>query len=378
MRNLWWNLPGPDAFLDGVVDNLERGVNVVVGRPVTGPSTISEQIRRRWMRDEWRVLDGTGNAGRLPEDLLIDRFCPGHLSGAPITPQSFLEGVRGRGLLIAVHVKEDAAWHDWKRFLEELSDLARHLEPHNRPLFLVEVIGQPAVTPVREAVAVSNVRWKGVVKGEDMALYAAFMAQDGDAPVHIRRLKGSIVAELALWDPELAEQLARVPLRDLLAPMELLRKIARARSWATEGPVSTSDTGAWAAGQTDQMDGVKKIHSALVAALGDQDEIRRRVWAGQVAILFPLIERLRLKALDRLRLGLNPPFRVKEGVIHDPVLLEIGDLFWLLNRNRVERPDPTVASAVRVLRRMRNALAHLEIVGEDDADHPDLVRLLES
>lgn len=377
MRGLWWSLPGPDEFVSRAVRDLEDGRSVVIGRPATGPEGIGREVQRRSDADQWRVLDRGALHGREPAELLLWLYWPDMPAGTTVSARTFATCERAYGCRVLLSLEDTNAWSRWRPFLEEVSELTRHLPPFDRPLFCVEVVGEAALTPARESPALVWLPWRGVVEPGDMRIYAAAQLRERRLRPHEAACAAGIIAELALWDPELADQLAREPLRSLAEPATLLREIAVRRGWEEACSNSPADPAAWAWGQAERVAPGHSWHAAILATRGDHSELRRRVWRGQVSSIFPLLEHLRVIAITRLANVLRPPFEVPGDQINDPLLLEIGHLEFILRNGAESRADPTVREAVTRLRRMRNALAHMDLVDVDDLLHPDVLRLME-
>ena len=151
--------------------------------------------------------------------------------------------------------------------------------------------------------------WRDFVTPLDArALVERFGRRSGHRPAHIA-LRSTLIAELAGTDLTIAEQLLREPLGRLL--------------------------------ETD-------------------DHPCERVWAAQVSVLFPLLERERRSMLDSHREFLRLPHTREDGTqIRCLSKLEIGDL---AAQARLGGPLETERQRLGWLRRVRNALAHNEVV----------------
>ena len=151
--------------------------------------------------------------------------------------------------------------------------------------------------------------WRDFVTPLDArALVERFGRRSGHRPAHIA-LRSALIAELAGTDLTVAEQLLREPLGRML------------------------ETG---------------------------NHPRERVWAAQVSVLFPVLERERLSMLNSHRRFLRLPHTREDGTqIRCLSKLEIGDL---AAQARLGGPLETERQRLGWLRRVRNALAHNEVV----------------
>jgi hypothetical protein len=166
-----------------------------------------------------------------------------------------------------------------------------------------------------------------------------------------RRIATTIVARLALWDPEVSQRLARENMRRILEPIEVLKRIAIDRDWATldgrKSPVS------WHSGARGLFDGKERTHSAVLAVDDPHNELRRRVWSAQVEVVFPLIEEKRQELIETLARILT------DRSVSDLQDMEIGAIELEISR-KGHRVPYELRRQVRRLKEMRNSLAHLE------------------
>ena len=170
-----------------------------------------------------------------------------------------------------------------------------------------------------------------------------------------------LASELAGFDPRLAERLANLGLNELTNPLRLLQDFAEERGWREEDTANPT----WHSGMVDRLGTNDRVHLAAQVLVSDsaQRHIDARLWQGQVALLFPLIEQKRRQILSTYRRLLWVPFDKGDGtsitVVED---LEITHLHYQL-RNRV---SPGVETQLRRLRDARNSLSHLDVVNAED------------
>jgi hypothetical protein len=187
-----------------------------------------------------------------------------------------------------------------------------------------------------------------------------------------RELVIAVIAALALWDPTVSDAMIDLPLERIFDPVEPLAVVAHSRGWTS----LPDDTAACRhEGMVQRFADKDQIHSAVLAASGDVhslDELRRRVWSAQVGVLLPFVEGRRRELLEGLDGQLVGPFRFDDGVvIQDARDLEIGQIeYQLAKRGR------RVPQTIRLLKQIRNRLAHLEVVTGDLLQNADFTKLL--
>lgn len=111
-----------------------------------------------------------------------------------------------------------------------------------------------------------------------------------------------------------------------------------------------------------------ELHTAAVVCIGLCDEFRHRIWRGQVQLVYPTIDYLRLTVCHSLTkyYGRDWPIRwrrpederLAEAVERDPNACELSYLVALLDRNMNKEVKAQWYSLVEQLARIRNKLAH--------------------
>jgi len=200
-----------------------------------------------------------------------------------------------------------------------------------------------------------------------MLLYAALLLEEraptlAAAPA---TLLASTIANVALWDPELAELLTAASPEDMLRPQRILKTLADDRGWTPQVHPG------WENGTMDDVSGRPQTHSALLALADPGGILHARLWSAQVSVLLPAVEERRLSLVRRLRHELRTPVHTGYGVVTDPTDLEIGQIAFQLRGRAL---PAAVYRQVQTLLRVRNALAHGDPVSPAEALSPDLYR----
>lgn len=164
--------------------------------------------------------------------------------------------------------------------------------------------------------------WRDFVTSLDArAIVERFGRRSGLRPANIA-LRSALVAELAHTDLGLAERLARFPLREMI---------------------------------------------------NARNHPRERIWAAQVGVLFPIVERQRQWMLRRHKTLWQVPHTRRDGTrIRCRQHLEIGDLAAQARSGGLLGVDH---ARLAWLRRVRNQLAHNEVVSWGTLTSPTAVRI---
>ena len=111
---------------------------------------------------------------------------------------------------------------------------------------------------------------------------------------------------------------------------------------------------------SDLVRAARLAEQSLSRILADVDHSRERIWAAQVSVLFPLVERERRRLLEDHRDTWRLPHVRKDGQeIQDLEKLEIGDM---AAQARMIRSLGGEKKRIDWLHRVRNDLAHLDVV----------------
>jgi len=332
-------------------------------------------LKSLWYPDLWREGTQDQFGETSPPEVLIKRFCPDVQPDERRHVSTLLRSTRAAGIYFMMQINDSGIWAQWRDFLMELERLGKDLGPFSRPTFLIELTGSPILNPLPTGMTVAWHNWTGVVGREDMRAYAAVLAAESREVGHVREVRSAVASELALWDPELIEQLISAPLRQLLSPEDLLMTVARTREWQNEA-LSLSDDTARISGKLSEINDRTRWHSAALACADHLRDLHMRVWRGQVAALFPFIEDLRLTAAVHMDRVLPKPIELDGTRLDDLRHLEISHLWNLATSPRSRSVLPSdLLEAIGDLRGMRNRLAHLKVVSADDLLSPAVSRL---
>jgi hypothetical protein len=382
----WWQLPGPAEFIDGLVRDLRDGKNVVVCLPRYAPDGLDAAVRRALGDDRsWeRWIVEQEDHGPVVEQL-YRRFIPNDEDvGALRNAGTLARNARMLDHLVLLDGFEalaDERRSDWLVFAGEYSHACRTLDPADRPLFIMILRGACALRPPISSPCLSVHTWDGVVDGLDMLLYAAELRRSRPLPSELQRVAVAVIAQLAAWDPYVAERLSAEGLERIVEPATILREIADERGWRNDGE-RDSDGSGWSAGTVATLEGRPVVHSAAVVgpvggALGD--EIERRIWRAEVGVLLPFVEERRRAIIEQFEGAFRlPHYRVdnRNEPVREAQDLEIGDIYHQVVHQHVDIGREN-RMLVPGLKEMRDLLAHLQplprrlLIGNDLLERED-------
>lgn len=263
-----------------------------------------------------------------------------------------------RGLTVAVLecFPDWPAWPAWAAFLSQWAQASRNKERELRIAFVAIVAGAAVQALPREDDSLRIRTWDAAGEA-DIWTFAQIAFSDWPGTPLQRRVVASIAANLAVWDPEVVSAMASAPLDAILEPEPILKRLGKERGWHR---LSESQL-TWEAGHCAATEYGTKVHSSALALLGESSLLTSRIWAGQIAVLLPFVEELRLRTISELRPLLRVPWRTRFDEIIDPRDLEISHLCDQVEQLRLPLQQK-LRSALPLLRVVRNRLAHLEVV----------------
>ncbi len=363
----WWAAPGPAVFLDETLDALRRGRSVVLGLPLGAPPGLAQALEAEVSRDSlwcWTAVAPTGPA--TPMSTVVQALWGS--TAAPETLLGLVQAVRLRNRVLWIGPLTTEPWPPWRDWLLAFARAAATLPAADRPVLCTETRGLPRTDWPRVDPSLAVLQWRGRLDGLDMQLWAATLLRGIELPPFTGRLRRELIATLAGADPLLAVHLRDETIPGLCRPQSTLIGFAAARGWH-EAPPHT-----WEAGVLEQLTGEQTLHLAALALdpAASASAIAERLWRAEVRVLFPLIETLRRRLIERHRAQLQVPVQVegRAPIIHIEDL-ELGHLHWQL-RGRLGAQRAELLAA---LHRARNALAHLEPLSAEDL--LGLLRLLD-
>jgi hypothetical protein len=173
----------------------------------------------------------------------------------------------------------------------------------------------------------------GLIGPLDGVAFAAVHLTEADSlPT---RIKAAVAVEVGAWDLGLTERLLDLPMKEALRP-----------DLCPERWVEADDHGGLQ--RLDSWGGEPTRHAAWLAH-NDKDSLKKRIWRGQLGVLFPWIEERRREVIARYR----PFLRATERTMPEVEMLDWGPISIQLSNSAKGSPN-----AVQSARFIRNELAH--------------------
>ena len=347
-KEFWWkDITGPQAFIRQTADALREGFSPVLELPVEIPwrhcmrSAFADRLRELSLGDMpyFETIDAADECGgRDIGDFLLHKYAARNVASAyrartGATVQQYMRNngvLKGRLLWIKGIPQADMArWCDFCRGFASTS-----LEDG---CFVLECIGKaPAV-----ADPLKVLRLKDTVSRYDVQLFSAFQiaSQESSVPKIWQDYAAAAASRLCGLDAELCEDLLQKEGWNAKDPLALFREASESLSRGTGGP--------------------------------SPEELTQRLWEAQIEVLFPRIESLRIRIVDKLRgelaraLRYHPQHQFGQ-LVTQPEGLEIGTIAYMMtHRDRdngyeplISVPDERTYSLISTLWTCRNHLAH--------------------
>lgn len=349
----WWEIPGPSRFVRQVENDLLDRLNVVAALPAGAGRDWFSFFMRHWSdgQNSIEVLHVKGD-NRAPLEILSEAFTTNPSweasIGALVGESSF------RGQTIGILIEDVDTVRVWCDFLMVYERESRLIDSLDRAVLLVATEGvRPQALPKAETLLRVHI-YDGYARTHDCYMYAWVLLGVEERQAWRTELKMALCAQLAQWDPRLCEELSD---RDISS---ILRRSTSVGSLPTgrDAHLAHDADYYWASGILQRQSGTAVFHSGWIARDTATREFERRVWAAQVQVVFPLIEQLRLQAIERYGDRFQMPLQVGPSeYVQDAYELEIAMVRRLIDR--LGGVPNIVQRRLRQAHEYRNALAHL-------------------
>lgn len=359
MDNHWWQLPGPGRFVGAAVADLRSGRNVLLRFPLHAADGVREAVAARVRDNElwrWRPVDASDLVASTPADLamaLHQRLRCETPAGQLSSPAG-LASVVPDGDVMWVNNLDAGQWLVWLKFMSLFQHACHARDENRRGLFCVPLVGHLPAEPSPD-IALSVHRWGGGISRLDVMLHLDRFVPSAFPSRLLRQVALAVATELGGADARLGARLAAAGLNLLANPAFVLDAHARERGWTSTNVLNRS----WGEGVCEVMEGEERVNSAALRVSGATGAVERRIWQGQIRVIYPFIEEQRVRLIPELSGALQFPVDTTYGPVNRAVDLEIGQLVHFLRGRRVSE---RTWRQLLLLRDMRHALAHLRPV----------------
>ncbi len=359
MNKFWWQLPGPNSFLNKIINDIRDGRNIILCLPEHLPSGMDYGIRSNLDESErlsWCTINIENNTS--PYEKLLSFFC---LRDVITTGNQFeylcnIESFMGK--IIWLQNLNEINWAFWKDFLIQYEQACRSIPLIRRTVFIIPLVGEICKKAPEEDVCLSKRKWYGVVDNFDMLIFVNEMLRKKEMPPLLKKLAVSVISSLSLWDPVLASFFMNFDNKYIFKPNLVLEEYAKSMKWTADS--NDNAPYSWHSGKINFIDGERKHHSAILALNKEYREINKRIWNAEIGVMFPFVEERRQEILSILKNVLYVPFKTRFGeIINDWKDLEIGHIEKQISSNNLP-VSYELKRLIAVLREIRNSLSHLE------------------
>src|ERR1041385_4115599 len=203
MNRLWWQLPGPAQLVSTIAQDLQDGKNVLIALPKHMPRGFSSAIRTLSLdyTNDWYLIRPDKEK---PADVLSSYFERDLSPNGRRIASALANSEKLEGKIIWLYGIEAAEWGAWEEFFADYGDACQHATLGRSVVFCIPLIASSVSKTSISQQFWSQYHWRGVVSSVDMILFTARLLQERTWSILQKRVATSVIARLALWDPEVA------------------------------------------------------------------------------------------------------------------------------------------------------------------------------
>ena len=389
MTSLWWSLPGPSNFVNGIVNDLREGRNVFLLLPDNHPTELYSAINRSLQRDDLGPFENLALkdiSQHSPTYELLLLYDPKVHERKSWNVVTLLDSDSFKGKIIWTDDLNDGVNNkdEWLDFFKVYAHACGNKNLIERTVFCVPIVSHSKTSGLPFDNLLAHHWWWGRVSYLDLQLYVAYELSDSIRDPIERSIAINVIAAVCGFDPLYAKELCLNWTEFGDNYTNLIVEEARKRRWDKNyihrfskhlnhyGSTVINDswkrpadalTEGWAKGVFDVVDGRLFLHPAASVVTDEDQEVKQRVWRGQVQTLLPLVDEYRLKTIKYLA----DNYRYDPRKVHNSgqgSVVEIATIKHYIETNRTLRKkiDKEILSLIRVLNKTRNDLAHLRVI----------------
>jgi hypothetical protein len=391
MSDFWWSLPSNCAFIEEVVLDLREGRNVFLLLPEVNPNGLYQTLSLALKKEDLGSLQRL-SAVTLSKDSPIqelfrvydyDIYSRDRLNVASLAD---CESFQGRIIWLEDLSKSKDRIDDWLNFFKQYSYVCGNKDLIERSVFCVPIVGQPAINNLPFENLLTHHWWWGKVSSFDLQFYVANKLSGFKLNSIERNLAISVIASICGYDPKSADLLCGNLSEPYNSWKTLLKEEARMHNWDHTLVKQVSNFSEsltikasfetykqpfedikkeWVEGIVNLVDGRLFLHPAAAAMIEEDREINKRIWSGQLRVLLPIIDEYRIKIMNYIYENYNYDF--KNILKNKGSIIEIGDIKYCIDTDRRLRKklDNNILSLIKMITKVRNELAHLGIISNE-------------
>jgi hypothetical protein len=400
-RHQLGQLPSTRDFLERVGETLRQGISVLVlTTPVQNVAVLEDDLLAALSTQEVifdEVVPSAQTGCESPFEIICRTAFWGDaqqpairaiddLLGSQVLPEVFF--VRG---LMAEATVQRAAWIDFaRRWAEDAHSITGRTTMSQPSALLMCLTLSPGEAFPAETPRLRIFWWWSMTTALDVRLLIRLQHRAISLlATHASMWREYVLPPLVGADLGLLTPLWDLCLLDFDQVFAYLQQLAAQRGWTPDKlrawraheytrqhtnmvkptlPLSKPERTLWSAGVLDYVDEIgPMISSVALAALGDEDGVRHRLWRGQAALALPDLDELRtriaqeltrLNGTDWITTWLKADANRTRQLLANQFLVEWGELDAAVRRAPYHRQS--WLPAIQHARTLRNQLAHYQ------------------
>lgn len=406
-------LPSVQTFIRRIVDDISERRSVVAYLPmIVDPTWLSSRLDiELWHHREFAVehIDvsllslSRGVVEALADALGTERPAP----SAARTIASLINSDDLPEVIVLNNIEtlEQVMQETWLRLISQWSQFSQNLPSRASPPSVLLAILQPARLTAK--LIESDVRlavhwWWGFPSILELRLLCRLANAGHSNGRSASRWQEHLLPDLVGGDVPLLDNLWNTEAADIEQILAQVEVVAQDKGWTSErlrqwGPVDvprapysqfTRSSEAppaalrtlWAQGAlySTQEHGIE-LHSAALALLGRQHELRHRLWRGQAELVLPVLDAIRIQLCSYLTRFYGNDWPVKwyqpdhpdeaSAVRKNPLTCQWGYLEWLIRNCWGLQRERRWLTLVTPAAQIRNEIAHYRIINRSEFEN---------
>jgi len=354
----FWSLPNPSAFLKRIIDNSIDGISTLIRFPNSFRKDFHSAIETSFQTMGFRSFSINAKETLVfgsPLEYFLKNYSE-NTKGKQLPSMGSLSRIEAlKNAVIVLREADNQCWPEWLRFLDTYEIFSRSLPLNLRIKFVVPLFGN--FDTLEGKICIKTIEWNDCLDDIDIMVFVSNIIRNRKLTQFQREIRIAVISSIALWDTEIAEELASRELRDILNPIRILKNIAEKRKWNGCNP-------SWTFGSEMVFKGKIAINSAFLASINGERTIRKRIWQPLAQVLLPFVEEQRSRIVSLVQNELMTPFDTSFGKIETAADMEINHIHYQIKDKKTVEPE--IRNAVLHLVYIRNKLAHFTPVSYED------------